>query len=155
MKNITLFIISILFFFYGTAWADFYQWEDESGATHITDYPPPQIDPSKKIKVRKDSSNSSAADEEQEAKLKAEKKPKVTLYTKDNCPDCDKAREFLQSNKITFTEYNMDQDKAAAAKRKEIDDSEDVPYAIMNKTQIYGFSENTYKRALKPSPRVE
>jgi glutaredoxin len=152
MKKITLFIIPILFFLYGTACADFYQWEDESGATHITDYPPPQTDSSKNIKVHKDSSNNSAADEEQEAKLKVEKKPKVTLYTKENCPDCDKAREFLQSNKVTFTEYNMDQDKSAAAMRKEVDDSEDVPFAIINRNQVYGFSESAYKRVLKQNP---
>jgi hypothetical protein len=46
----------------------------------------------------------------------------------------------------------MDKDKAAAAKRKNIDDSEDVPFAIINRNQVYGFSESVYTRALKPSP---
>ena len=153
MKKYAVFIIPILFFLYGSANADFYKWEDESGATHITDYPPPQSKSAKNVEVHKDSSDNSAADENQDAaKEKAEKKPTVALYTKDNCPDCDKAREFLKSKKVTFTEYNMDKDKAAAAKRKDIDDSEDVPFAIINRNQVYGFSESVYTRALKPSP---
>ena len=94
--------------------------------------------------------------EEQEvsrdAKSKAQKKPDVTLYTKNDCADCDKAREFLKSKNFSFTEYNMDKDKTAAAKRKDIDDSEDVPFAIINKNHVYGFSESVYNRALKPSP---
>jgi len=94
--------------------------------------------------------------EEQEvsrdAKSKAQKKPDVTLYTKNDCADCDKAREFLKSKNFSFTEYNMDKDKTAAAKRKDIDYSEDVPFAIINKNHVYGFSESVYNRALKPSP---
>ena len=156
MKKCTLFIIPIIFLLYGTANADFYKWEDESGATHITDYPPPQADSAKNIKVHKDSSNNSTADDEQEAskddKSTAQKKPDVTLYTKNDCADCDKAREFLKSKKVIFTEYNMDKDKTAAAKRKVIDDSEDVPFAIINKNQVYGFSESVYTRSLKPGP---
>ena len=156
MKKCALFIIPILFFLYGTANADFYKWEDESGATHITDYPPPQAKSAKNVQVHKDSSDNSAADEEQEAfrdaKTKAQKKPDVTLYTKNDCADCDKAREFLKSKKVSFTEYNMEKDKTVAAKRKGIDDSEDVPFVIINKNHVYGFSESVYNRALKPSP---
>jgi hypothetical protein len=46
----------------------------------------------------------------------------------------------------------MDKDKTAAAKRKDIDDNEDVPFAIINRNQVYGFSESVYNRALKPTP---
>jgi glutaredoxin len=153
MKIYAVFIISILFFSYGAAHADFYKWEDESGATHITDYPPPQADSSKNIKVHKESSANSTANEEDEAsrkvKQKEQKKADITLYTKNDCADCDKAREFLKSKKVIFTEYNMDKDRAAAVKRKDIDDSEDVPFAIINRNQVYGFSESVYNRALK------
>lgn len=156
MKKCALFIIPILFFLYGTANADYYKWEDESGATHITDYPPPQDESPKNVQVHKDSSDKSATDEESDAamddKSKAQKKPDVTLYTKADCADCDKAREFLKSKKIIFTEYNMDIDKTAAAKRKEIDDSEDVPFAIINRNQIYGFKESVYDKVLKSAP---
>jgi glutaredoxin len=85
-------------------------------------------------------------------KSKSQKKPEVVLYTKNNCNDCDKAREFLKSKDIPFNEYNMDKDKDSAVRRKEIDNSEDVPFAIINKNHVYGFSESVYNRALKPIP---
>jgi len=156
MKKCALSIIPIIFFFYGLAHADFYKWEDESGATHITDYPPPQAESAKNVQVHKTGSGNSVADDEQQAsgdaKTKTQKKPDVTLYTKNDCADCDKARDFLKSKKVSFTEYNMDRDKTATAKRKDIDDSEDVPFAIINRNQVYGFSESVYNRALKPGP---
>ena len=83
---------------------------------------------------------------------KEKKEPDIILYTKKSCTDCDKAREFLESKRINFTEYNIDNDRNASKKRKEIDDSEDVPFAIINRNQIYGFSENVYNRALKHKP---
>jgi hypothetical protein len=46
----------------------------------------------------------------------------------------------------------MDTDKTSAARRKEVDDSEDVPFAIINKNHVFGFSESVYNKALKPSP---
>jgi glutaredoxin len=154
MRKYALFIIPMLFLFCATVNADFYKWEDESGATHITDYPPPQAESASNIQRHKSSSDKSATDEEREAKLKAEKKPDVTLFTKNDCADCDKAREFLKSKKVIFTEYNMDRDKTAAAKRKELDKDtgDDVPYAIINRNQVFGFTESVYNRALKLNP---
>ena len=155
MKKYLLLLMLFFFFLSGMANADFYTWEDETGATHISDYPPPKDGPAQKVEVHKDTT-ASPNDEEQETSSKVtkskSKKPEVTLYTKNDCSDCDKAREFLKSKNISFTEYNMDTDKTAAAKRKDIDDSEDVPFAIINKNQVYGFSENVYNRALQLTP---
>jgi glutaredoxin len=150
----------LFFFLYGTANADFYKWEDENGATQITDYPPPQGKSVKDVQVHKyesDNLTDLQSTEEQESsskdnKSKAKKKPEVVLYTKNDCSDCDKAREFLKSKKIPFTEYNMDKDKSSAARRKEIDDSEDVPFAIINKNNVFGFSESVYNKVLKLNP---
>jgi hypothetical protein len=46
----------------------------------------------------------------------------------------------------------MDNDKTSAVRRKEVDDIEDVPFAIINKNQVYGFSESVYNKALKSNP---
>ena len=151
MKKYLFLLIALLVAVAQTGYADFYTWEDESGATHITDYPPPQNQKTMKIKVYKnDAGAPSESRDEQQAK--DEKTPTVVLYTKNDCPDCDKAREFLNSKKIAFTEYNMDIDKSAAVKRKKIDDGDDVPFAVINRNHVYGFSETIYNRALKPAP---
>lgn len=154
MRKYTLLMFPVLLIFCATAYADFYKWEDESGATHITDYPPPEYGSAKHIQRHKGINGKTPTDEELEAKLKAETKPDVTLFTKNDCADCDKARAFLKSKKVLFTEYNMDKDKTAAAKRKDVykDDGNDVPYAIINRNQVFGFTESVYSRALKPNP---
>jgi glutaredoxin len=161
MTKYLLFLITLAFVFYGAANAEFYKWEDEHGTVHITDYPPPEIKSSKKIQVHKyqDDNTSPQLEEVDEqdvpskgSKSKKSKKPEVTLFTKDDCKDCDNAREFLKSKKFSFKEYNMDRDKDAVAQRKEIDDSEEVPFAIINRTQVYGFSESVYNRALQLIP---
>lgn len=149
MKRHLFFLLALILAFTGMAYADFYTWEDESGATHITDYPPPKNLKSRNVKIYE--KNASSTQSEQPS-AQTEKKPDITLYTKNDCPDCDKARGFLNSKKLTFTEYNMDNDQTVAAKRKAIDDSSDVPFAIINRNQVYGFSEAVYNRALKSSP---
>jgi glutaredoxin len=160
MKKYLFLLMFLLLFLNGTVNADFYTWEDENGATQITDYPPPQGKSAKDAQVRKYESNTLTDmqnNEEQKSaskdnKSKSLKPPDVVIYTKNDCKDCDKAMDFLKSNNIPFTEYNMDNDKISRARRKEIDDSEDVPFAIINKNQVYGFSETIYNRALKPIP---
>ena len=159
MKKCLLLLMLLFFFLYGTANAAFYTWEDKNGATQITDYPPPQGKSAKDVQVHKYESENLTdlqSEEEQKAsskdnKSKSQNNPEVVLYTKNNCSDCDKAREFLKSKNISYTEYNMDQDKTSAAQRKEVDDTEDVPFAIINKNKVYGFSEGVYNKALKPN----
>ena len=146
MYKYLLFLLSLIVLSAGTANADFYTWEDESGVSHISDSPPPQILKKRNVKIYE---KGSADIQDENKSAKTEIKADITLYTKNNCPDCDKAREFLNSKKLNFTEYNMDNDPKAAVKRKDIDDSNDVPFAIINKNQVYGFSEAVYNRVLK------
>jgi len=148
MKKFFLFLIALIFGMTAAAYADFYTWEDNNGTTHITDYPPPQ---GKKAKVYQDEGSGAAATKEAAQASKA-KDVTVLLFTKNECPDCVKARDFLNSKNYKFTEYNMDSDKDAEAKRKEFDENKDVPFAVINRTHIYGFSEAVYERALKSVP---
>jgi glutaredoxin len=155
MIKYILVLVAFVFIISGTANADYYKWEDEDGSVHITDYPPPSKS-SKNIEIIKDDSNTKPPDDEENSskgeQAKEKKAPEIILYTKTSCADCDKAREFLKSKKINFTEYNLDNDKKSLEKRKQIDDSEDVPFAIINRNQVYGFSEAVYNRALKMKP---
>ena len=151
MTKHLLFLTVLFFFLFSTANADFYTWEDESGVTHITDYPPPQTSSPKSVQIHKNESDNASIAQNEDAS-KNQRKSDVTLFTKNDCKDCDKAREFLQSQNISFTEYNMDTDSNAVARRKDIDDSEDVPFAIINRSHVYGFSETVYNKTLKLFP---
>ena len=151
MTKYSLLLFTMLFFIIcTTAHAEFYKWEDENGNIQITDYPPPPKY-GKKVKVHRYDSN--IREEEQgSSKDSTRKENDVILFTKESCADCDKAREFLKSKNIIFTEYNVDTDKQAAQKRKSVDDGEDVPLAIINKDRIHGFSESIYSKVLKLKP---
>jgi glutaredoxin len=154
MTEKIIFFVFLVFVFCGTANADFYTWEDESGVAHITDYPPPAKS-GKKVQIYKSDSDTSPEMSSAEAKDRSKgskKEADIVLYTKNTCDECDKAREFLKSKKVLFTEYNIDSNKEAAKKRKEIDDSTDCPFAIINRNQVYGFSANVYDRALRLKP---
>ncbi len=152
-KTIVLITLSLVFCCL-TGQADLYKWVDEKGETQITDYPPPQSQTSKDIEIHKSPIITPPDSEQQndELKMKAAKKPAVVIYTKNTCRDCEKAVEFLKSKNISFTEYNMDEDPSAVEKRKEIDDGDDVPFAVINKNRVNGFSEKVYERVLKMEP---
>ena len=154
MKKYIVLITLMLVFFCQTAQADLYKWVDEKGETRITDYPPPQEQTSKDVEIHKSQTVAPPDSEQQNdaVKIKAAKKSDVVIYTRNACRDCEKAVEFLKSKNISFTEYNMDEDANAVEKRKEIDDGDDVPFAVINKNRVNGFSEKVYERVLKMEP---
>jgi glutaredoxin len=149
MKKL-LFFFALFILLCPTARADFYKWVDENGQTQITDYPPPVDSTAKNIEIHPSGHSNTQPLEAKEETDSAN--VSVFIYTKDNCPDCDRAKEFLNSKKVPFTEYNMDTDPNATIRRKAVDDSDNVPFAIINRNHVYGFSESVYERALKIKP---
>jgi glutaredoxin len=155
MKKYLLLFILLSFCLCKIANADYYKWVDENGNTQITDYPPPENKPAKDVQIHKYQAEDSANlqdDQKSSAKNKTKKVANVVLYTKNDCIDCDKARDYLTSKNIPFIEYNMDKDKKASIQRKAFDDSDDVPFAIINKNNVFGFSESVYDKVLKVQP---
>lgn len=152
MKKYLLLCLLLSVLFCQTAMADFYKWIDEKGETQITDYPPPVDQSAKSIEVYKSASKDATMMEEESSSNKAKKKVEVILYTRNDCKDCDKARDYLTAKNLPFTEYNTDTDVNAAVKRKELDSGDEVPFAIINKNHVYGFSETVYERVLKMEP---
>ena len=44
--------------------------------------------------------------------------------------------------------YDVEKDKEAAARKKELSGRSGVPFAVINGKKIYGYSEDAYARAL-------
>jgi glutaredoxin len=147
MNKYLFFFIALIFMFTSAAHADFYTWEDDTGAVHITDYPPPQFKSDSSVRVHRQ--EKPVIDKQNSV---TERKPDIILFTKNDCPDCDKAKEFLKSKNLLFAEYNMDSDENAVARRKDFDNGDDVPFAVINRFQVYGFSETVYNRVLNLKP---
>ena len=77
--------------------------------------------------------------------------PKVELYTTSWCPYCQKARDFFRSRGISFTEYDIEKDKEAALRKKRLDNSNGVPFVVIDGRGIHGYSEAAYEAVLKGS----
>jgi len=76
--------------------------------------------------------------------------PKVELYITSWCPWCKKAAEFFRSRGIPFTEYDVEKDRAAAQRQKELaGGNSGVPFAIVNGQRIQGYSPEEYEKALQ------
>jgi glutaredoxin len=72
----------------------------------------------------------------------------VELYATNWCPHCRKAEDFLRANGIEYIKFDIEQDKAAAARKSQLDQRKGVPVALINGQVLYGFSEKLYRTAL-------
>ena len=153
-----IFILSALVFYpSGSAIAEMYRWVDENGETQITDSPPPNIKSHGGVRIYRDipqesqNSESEFVVKKQDSKSSREtkKKPEVILYGTSWCPYCVKARDFFRSRGIDFTDYDIEKNKEAALRKKQLDTKGGVPFAIINGRSIHGFSESAYEKALQ------
>ena len=160
MKGIITFIFTLsalALYLCGTSTAGMYRWVDENGETQITDSPPPNIKSPGEIKIYRDIPQDSPNTEPVPDVKKQESKPSVTtkknhevvLYGTSWCPYCRMARDFFRSRGIDFIEYDIEKDKEAAIRKKELDTKGGVPFAIINGRSIHGFSESAYEKALQ------
>jgi hypothetical protein len=132
-------ILLVVFFMTGAADARLYKWVDDDGVAHFSDSPPTHGEKSGKVesvsRYKKDgtpsvsysdygspssNSNSNAASGNGRQLVKRDV-PKVELYTTSWCPYCKKASNFFRSKGIPFKEYDIEKDKAAARRKKQLD----------------------------------
>lgn len=173
--SIVFFLILIIT---GLARAEIYKWVDEDGVVHISDVPPEGVEPDEKVESRTPSEsdpevNPSPSQEEATLLQKLldlfQKKPenrqipqpdvaqanrpspKVELYTTSWCPYCQSARDFFRSRGIPFTEYDIEKDANAAARKNQLDSRRGVPFAVINGRGIHGYAPAAYERALEGS----
>ena len=181
MKKLNaLFIVFFLIFIVtGLARAEIYKWVDENGVVHISDVPPEDVEPN--VRVESITPSKSGPDVNPSPPPKKESltqklldlfrkkpknrqisrtnaaqanraSPKVELYSTSWCGYCQKAREFFRSRGIPFTEYDIEKDKNAAARKKRLDKRNGVPFVVINGRGIHGWSAAAYEQALKRSP---
>ena len=159
-KELITFVIVLLaltLYLCTTAAAEIYKWVDEKGEMHISDSPPPGAKSSGEMKVYKDRQGDSLdtappsvkKKEESRPSFESKKKADVVLYTTSWCPYCRKARDYFRSRGIDFIEYDIEKDKEAAIRKRQLDNRGGVPFAIINGRSIRGFSASAYEKALQ------
>jgi glutaredoxin len=154
MTKIFLIVISFFLLFVVANAGELYICVDKNGNEIISSLPQDGMKCSVKDTFR-DPSPEELAEKEAIKKQKAiEEKDKiisneVILYTTSWCPYCKKAREFFNTRNIRFTDYDIEKDKEAAERKKQLDTRSGVPFAIINGKKIHGFSPVDYKKALQ------
>ncbi len=74
---------------------------------------------------------------------------RLKLYSTPTCPWCAKIREFLKSNGIPFTDFDVTASQKAARELRDKSGQMAVPLILAGKEMIVGYDEDALKKLLK------
>ena len=74
---------------------------------------------------------------------------KVTVYSTHSCPWCVRVKDFLNENKVQFTEVYVDDDRAKATHMIEISGQTGVPVTDIDGQIVVGFDKANLVKLLK------
>ena len=117
--------------------AKLYTWIDRNGVTRRTYYPPPP---------------NQVMEKKQRPQVPVYQKKsdnQVELYITSWCPYCKNAKEFFRSRGIKIKIYDIEKDRNAAARKKQLDGQGGVPFAVINGKHISGYAPSQYSNALR------
>jgi len=154
LKRTLLASITLLLAF-SIAGAEMYQWVDEKGVVTFKDTPPPASKKHKKVKTYSDDDFTPAPPYQPALKTRKESIPRlqhsnpanrfagtVEIYVTDWCGYCKKAEKYLESNSIPYVAYDIEKDKAAEQRHKELG-GRGVPLIIIGTNKMSGFNPKT------------
>jgi glutaredoxin-like YruB-family protein len=162
IRTLLAFIALLLAF--SIAGAEMYQWVDERGVVTFKDTPPPASKKRKKVKTYSDDDFAPAPPYQPAAKTSKEpstslqpSKPvknrfagTVEMYVTDWCGYCKKAEKYLKNNGIPYVAYDIEKDKAAGQRHKELG-GRGVPLIVIGSNKMSGFSPETLEYYLNNS----
>lgn len=64
---------------------------------------------------------------------------RIVMYTKENCPYCEWAKELLHAKKATFTEIRVDLDENQRKEMERLSGRRTLPQIFINDQAIGGF----------------
>lgn len=163
---ISLIVFSVGIFISSVS-AEIYQWVDKNGVSHASDRPPrpadvvgevetmktfPATTPSTAVPKNPSRTESlpvrAPAQEHKAQKAELNKDASVELYTTSWCSYCEQARQFFRSRGIPFREYDIEKDRGAATRKRQLDSKGGIPFAVINGKKIHGYSQAAYQQAL-------
>lgn len=66
---------------------------------------------------------------------------KVVVYTKENCPYCNMAKQLLTAKKVSFDEIRVDSDTQKLAEMIRLSNRRTVPQIFINDQPIGGYDD--------------
>lgn len=73
--------------------------------------------------------------------MASENKAEIEIYTLDWCPYCDKAKNFLRSKGLSYTEYNIEDDKIKEEMKERTGGAKTVPQIFIDDENIGGYDD--------------
>ena len=73
----------------------------------------------------------------------------ITLYSTPSCTYCRKAKDYFQTNRVRFTEYDVSRDQRRADEMVRKSGQMGVPVIDINGKIIVGFNQPEVERALR------
>ncbi len=67
--------------------------------------------------------------------------PQVTVYTKDNCPFCVRAKRLLEKKGVPYVEVNVEGDDQLRTWLAEVTGQKTVPQIFVGERPLGGFSD--------------
>ena len=140
--------------------ADMYKWVDKNGVLHFSDTPPKTEqnvetletsnykEPPPKPAESEAEAGAAPPPEEKVKKESVNSGNKVEIFTTSWCRYCKDALAFLRTNRIDYQQYDIEKDRQAAERMRSLGGRGGVPFAVINGNKMYGFSAESYKRAL-------
>lgn len=77
----------------------------------------------------------------------------VTIYTTPSCPYCRQVKNYLQEQGVNFREYDVSQNREAAAEMVRLSGQRGVPVVVIDGEVILGFDQRRLSSILKGSKR--
>ena len=122
--------------------ANVYKWYDDEGNVYYGDRPPPEV----KIHTIDGSTVSMvAADKINDAALSG---GKVLIYTTQRCPHCIRAKQYMDTKHIPYTEKDVERSNKNHREFRELG-GKGVPLIVVGTQKMSGFSEKNLEALLK------
>ncbi len=137
-------VIALLAFSLGHA-GEVYRWVDDDGTVHFSEDPPTDADQDAESRqVDADDVNSAESVDVEAIRSRLENsteddKPNVVMYWARSCPDCDRARDYFESNNIPVEE-----------RYAEKSDRGKLPVIFVGGEYMFGFSQDRFERLYDP-----
>ncbi len=139
-----------------------YRWRDKDGNLVISTTPPPPgtrseirgIEQRSVSSPKPNGSNASGKPVPQVDLKRSYKDIKIIMYMTEWCPVCRKARAYLKSLGLRFTEYDVDNNPEKREEWIRINPRESVPVFDIEGIKMVGFSEQEIKAALEKKSRL-
>jgi glutaredoxin-like YruB-family protein len=160
----TLLATITLLLAFSVAGAEMYQWVDEKGVVTFKDTPPPSSKKHKRVKTYRDDDFTPAPPYQPPPKIRKEPTTPlqssnpvkkrfagtVEIYVTDWCGYCKKAEKYLKNNGIPYVAYDIEKDKAAEQRHKDLG-GRGVPLIIIGSNKMSGFNPDTLEYYLRNS----